>query len=61
MSARHLTPRKPPLITWIAYKVQGAKAAMLGEVKAADMEAAIAAAAVEFRVPASRILVRPTD
>jgi hypothetical protein len=57
MSTRR--PRRP-LTTWIAYRVAGAKAQQLGPVEAGDMDAAIAAAAAEYGVPAGRILVRPT-
>jgi hypothetical protein len=41
-----------------SHAVRGAKATMLGHVEAVDMEAAIAAAAAEFGVPPSRILVQ---
>jgi hypothetical protein len=58
MNARHTrTPPKSPS-EWIAYKIGGAKAAMLGHVKAAGRNSAIAAAAEEFRVPAGRIIVQ---
>ena len=57
MSARTpALPDKPR--TWIAYQVRGAKAVMLGHVDASDWEGAIAAAAAEFGMPASRIIVR---
>jgi len=59
-SRRRPAHRKSLQISWIAYKLGGAKAALLGHVEAPNMETAIAAAAAEFRVPANRILVRPT-
>jgi hypothetical protein len=60
MSAR--TPaKKPPLATWIAYVIRGAKAVQLGHVEATDRDAAIAAAAAEFGVPPARILVRAME
>jgi hypothetical protein len=49
-------PTKPR--TWLAYRVRGAKAELLGHVDAPDEAAAIAAAAEEYRVPASKILVQ---
>ena len=58
MRTRRPAPSKPPLITWIAYRLRGAKAAQLGHVEAPDMESAVAAAAAEFGVPASRVLVQ---
>jgi hypothetical protein len=58
MSARTLTPRKPPLATWLAYHVRGAKAALLGHITASDLDSAIAAAAEEYRLPANRIIVQ---
>jgi hypothetical protein len=42
----------------LVYRLGGAKAAYLGTVKAATREEAIAAAAVEYGVPVSRILVQ---
>jgi hypothetical protein len=58
MSARRplAHPKKPR--TWIAYRICGAKAAWLGHVEAPTMEAAISAAAREYGVPPSRILVQ---
>jgi hypothetical protein len=58
MSAHHPRPPKKPQ-TWLAYYVRGAKAELLGHVEAADIEAAIAAAAKEYGVPSSRIIVQP--
>jgi hypothetical protein len=52
----HRPSRKPQ--TWLAYRIRGAKAELLGHVYAPTMEGAIAAAAAEYRVPASRILVQ---
>jgi hypothetical protein len=58
-----MSMRRPPVPpqeprTWIAYRIRGAKAAWLGHIEAPDEASAIAAAAFEYRVPASRILVR---
>ena len=47
--------RKPQ--TWLAYRIRGAKAELLGHVEAPTREEAIAAAAEEYRVPPSRIVV----
>jgi hypothetical protein len=44
----------------MAYHIRGAKAAWLGHVEASTMDEAIATAAQEYRVPASRILVQAT-
>jgi hypothetical protein len=52
-------PSRPKPRAWIAYRVSGTKAALLGHVQAATMEAAIAVAAAVYRVPASRIIVQP--
>jgi hypothetical protein len=57
MSVRRPAPGKP-LVTWIAYRIGGAKAAQLGHVEAPDQDAAIAAAAAEFGVPPARIIVQ---
>jgi hypothetical protein len=57
MSARVPTPKKPR--SWLAYRIGGAKGRQLGIVEAPTLEAAIAAAADEYHVPASRILVQP--
>ena len=56
MGARHPSRSKPQ--TWLAYRIRGAKASMLGQVTAATMDEAIAVAAQEYRVPPSRILVQ---
>jgi hypothetical protein len=57
MSAR--TPAAPPKPReWIAYRMRGAKAERLGHVTAPTMNEAIAAAAKEYHVPPSRILVQ---
>jgi hypothetical protein len=58
MSARRPLAHSQKPRTWIAYRVRGAKAARLGHVEAHTMEAAIAAAAAEYDVPAARILVQ---
>jgi hypothetical protein len=60
MSARTPSPPKKPR-SWLAYKIAGRKAAMLGHVAATNMDEAVAAAAAEYRVPAGRILVQPTN
>jgi hypothetical protein len=46
-------PQEPR--AWTAYAIRGAKAAWLGHIEAPDEAGAIAAAAAEYRVPASRI------
>ena len=56
MGARH--PSRSKNQTWLAYRIRGAKASMLGHVTAATMDEAIAVAAQEYRVPPSRILVQ---
>ena len=56
MSSRRPAPSKP--LTWIAYRVRGAKAALLGHVQATSMEEAVAMASVEFGVPAAWIVVQ---
>jgi hypothetical protein len=50
--------KSPSPSEWLVYRVGGRKATHLGTVKAATMEAAIAAAAAEFGVPAGRIMVQ---
>ncbi|HWE15557.1 MAG TPA: hypothetical protein VG758_00015 [Hyphomicrobiaceae bacterium] len=57
MSARTPSPPKK-LQTWLAYRMRGAKAELLGHVEAPDEEAAIAAAAAEYRDDPRRILVQ---
>jgi hypothetical protein len=52
----HRPSRKPQ--TWLAYRIRGAKAELLGHVYASTMEEAIAVAAEEYRVPPSRIMVQ---
>jgi hypothetical protein len=44
--------------TWLAYRIRGAKAELLGHVYAPNREEAIAMAAEEYRVPPGRILVQ---
>jgi hypothetical protein len=57
MSVRRPAPGKP-LVTWIAYRIGGAKAVQLGHVEAPDRDAAIAAAAAEYGEPPTRIIVQ---
>jgi hypothetical protein len=48
---------------WLVYKIGGRKAGLLGTVRAADYEGALAAALAEFEIPPhdrKRILVQPT-
>jgi hypothetical protein len=58
-----VSARKSPSLPqeWLVYRVGGRKATHLGTVTAPTSEEAIAAAAVEFGVPASRIIVQATD
>lgn len=58
VSAKRTAARPAKAIEWLVYRLGGAKAAYLGTVKAATREEAIAAAAVEYGVPVSRILVQ---
>jgi hypothetical protein len=56
-------PKSPQRLDWLVYRIAGAKATRLGIVQAADMEAALVAAFLEFGVePADRrrILVQAT-
>jgi hypothetical protein len=55
MSARTPSHPKNPR-TWLAYKIAGRRAAMLGHVAAATMEKAIAAAAEESRIDPQRVI-----
>jgi hypothetical protein len=49
-------PEPPPkLTTWTIYKI-AAKAVRLGQVEAADESEAIEKGAVEFKVPATRLM-----
>jgi hypothetical protein len=57
MNGQALSPSKEPR-AWVAYRIRGAKATWLGHVEAADRDAAIATAAVEFGVPAVSIIVQ---
>ncbi|HEX5958086.1 MAG TPA: hypothetical protein VFY92_05445 [Hyphomicrobiaceae bacterium] len=57
MSDRRTPSRSKPC-SWIAYRIHGAKAEVLGHVDASDMDAAIAAAAAEFGVDPKRVLVQ---
>ena len=59
MGARHPSRSKPR--TWLAYRIRGAKASMLGHVTAATMDEAIAVAAEEYRVDPKRVLVQATS
>lgn len=63
MSARQTkAPGKP--MTWLVYRVGGARGRVLGIVKATDYAGALAAAIVELQIaPADRrrIMVRPAE
>jgi membrane-bound lytic murein transglycosylase B len=58
MSARTPAPPKSPR-EWIAYRIASAKAVKLGHVQAVDHEAAVRAAAADYGVSVSRIIVQP--
>jgi hypothetical protein len=58
MRARRPARPKSAPISWLAYYIRGAKAALLGHIEAPTPEQAIAAAAAEYGVPPTRILVR---
>jgi hypothetical protein len=62
VSARNRTSKPFQTIEWFVYRLGDARAAMLGHVKAADQEAALAKAFEELEIaPADRwrIIVRP--
>ncbi|HEX5999983.1 MAG TPA: hypothetical protein VFZ16_11415 [Hyphomicrobiaceae bacterium] len=56
MSVRTPERSRPP--TWLAYRIRGAKAELLGHVDGRDLDEAIAAAAAEFGVDPRRLLVQ---
>jgi hypothetical protein len=62
VSARKRTSKPSQTIDWLVYHLGGARAAMLGHVKAPDQETALARAFEELEIaPADRrrIIVRP--
>lgn len=55
--------KSPKASEWLVYRLGGAKATLLGTVKAPDREMALAMAYDEFNVPPAerkRIVVQPT-
>jgi hypothetical protein len=48
-------PEPPKPLSWNVYKI-ASKAVWLGEVEAADEQAAVEKAAAEFKVPAKRLM-----